>query len=139
MSLLEDIVSMYCVEEQGDEDDLLMVSGISFSDLARVWVVDEVEENRRVEDCLEIFMPFVSERLRQEMDSESCSVGYLAGIVASQVLLLSLRLRFDSELSRSELKKDLRESVLQMISEFHSCYFFGERQLSFPDILNQLV
>ncbi|CAA7039793.1 unnamed protein product [Microthlaspi erraticum] len=127
LSLVDDIVSyvsMYCVEDPGDEEDLLMVSGFSFSDLARVWIVDEVEEDCRVEDCLEIFMPFVSERLRQEMDSESCSVGYLAGIVASQVFLLSLWLRFDSELSRSELRKNLRESVLQMISEFHSCYFF---------------
>ncbi|CAH2072996.1 unnamed protein product [Thlaspi arvense] len=126
-SLLEGIVSyisMYCVEEPGDEDDLLMVSGLSFADLSRVWVVDGVEENRRVEDCLEIFMPFVSERLRKEMDSESCRVGFLAGVVASQVCLLSLCLRFDSELSRSEVEKDLRESVLQMISGFHSCYFF---------------
>ncbi|ESQ41144.1 hypothetical protein EUTSA_v10013348mg [Eutrema salsugineum] len=127
LSLLEGIVSyisMYCVEEPGDEDDLLMVSGFSFADLSRVWVVDELEENFREEDCLEIFMPFVSERLRKEMDSESCRVGYLAGIVASQVFLLSLCLRFDSELSRSELVKDLRESVLQMISGFHTCYFF---------------
>lgn len=131
LSLLDGIVSyisMYCVEEPGDEDDLLMVSGFSFADLTRVWVVDEVEETCRVEDCLEIFMPFVSERLRKEIDSESCSVGYLAGIVASQVFLLSLCLRFDSELSRSdsELEKDLRESVLRMISGFQSCYFFGE-------------
>ncbi|KAG7550350.1 hypothetical protein ISN45_Aa06g011420 [Arabidopsis thaliana x Arabidopsis arenosa] len=128
LSLLEGIVSyisMYCVEEPGDDDDdVLMVSGFSFGDLSRVWVVDEVEDNCRVEDCLEIFMPFVSETLRKEMDSESCRVGYLAGIVASQVFLLSLCSRFDLELSRSELEKDLRESVLQMISGFHCCYFF---------------
>ncbi|KAG7554961.1 hypothetical protein ISN44_As11g011580 [Arabidopsis suecica] len=128
LSLLEGIVSyisMYCVEEPGDEDDdVLMVSGFSFADLSRVWVVDEVEDNCRVEDCLEIFMPFVSETLRKEMDSESCRVGYLAGIVASQVFLLSLCSRFDLELSRYELEKDLREFVLQVISGFHSCYFF---------------
>ncbi|VVB14162.1 unnamed protein product [Arabis nemorensis] len=122
-------ISMYCcVDEQyGSEDDLVMVSGFSFADLIRVWVVDEVDEDCRVEDCLEIFMPFVSERLSKEMmNSESCSVGYLAGIVASQVFLLSLCVRFDSEFSRSdsEIEKDLREYVLQMISGFQSCYFF---------------
>lgn len=107
MSLLDGIlsyISMSCVEELGDEDDdVLMVSGFSFADLSRVWVMDEVEENCRVEDCLEIFMPFVSESLRKEIDSESCRVGYLAGIVVSQVLLLSLCLRFDSEVSKYEL------------------------------------
>lgn len=135
LSLLEGIVSyisMYCVEKPGDEDDdVLMVSGFSFADLSRVWVVDEVEENCRVEDCLEIFMPFVSEKLRKEIDSDSCRVGYLAGIVDSQVLLLSLCLRFDSGLSRSELEKDLKETVLQLISGFQSCYFFGECYLFF--------
>ncbi|EOA20465.1 hypothetical protein CARUB_v10000778mg [Capsella rubella] len=128
LSLLEGIVSyisMYCVDEPGCEDgDVLMVSGFSFAELSRVWVVDEVEDNCRVDGCLEVFMPFVSERLRKEIDSESCPVGYLAGIVASQVFLLSLCLRFDSKLSRSELEEDLQESVLQMISGFHSCYFF---------------
>ncbi|XP_010491926.1 PREDICTED: uncharacterized protein LOC104769414 [Camelina sativa] len=129
LSLLDGIVSyisMHCVDEPGGEEDsdVLMVSGFSFADLSRVWVVDEVEENCRVDDCLEVFMPFVSERLRKEIDSESCRVGYLAGIVASQVLLLSSCLRFDSESSRSELETDLRESVLQLISGFQSCYFF---------------
>ncbi|XP_010453229.1 PREDICTED: uncharacterized protein LOC104735190 [Camelina sativa] len=128
LSLLEGIVSyisMHCVDEPGGEDgDVLMVSGFSFADLSRVWVVDEVEENCRVDDCLEVFMPFVSEKLRKEIDSESCRVGYLAGIVASQVFLLSLCSRFNSELSRSKLELDLRESVLQMISGFQSCYFF---------------
>jgi hypothetical protein len=118
---------MYCVDEPGNEDDdVLMVSGFSFADLSRVWVVDEVEDNCRVEDCLEVFMPFASEILRKEIDSESCGVGYLAGIVASQVFLLSLCSRFDLDLGRSELDKDLQESVLQMISGFHSCFFFGE-------------
>ncbi|CAH8281579.1 unnamed protein product [Eruca vesicaria subsp. sativa] len=113
-------VSAYCVEdEQGDvEDGLLMVTGFSFADLSQVWVVDEVGEIRG--DCLEMFMPFVSERLRREVGSESCSVGYLAGIVASQLLLLNLGLRFDD----SVLRKDLREYVLEMIKGFHSCYFF---------------
>ncbi|KFK25436.1 hypothetical protein AALP_AA8G115000 [Arabis alpina] len=128
LSLLDGIlsyISMYCCDyESGDE--VLMVSGFCFSDLIRVWVVDEADEDCSVEDCLEIFMPFVSGRLSKEMDSELCSVGYLAGIVASQVFLLSLCLRFDSELSRSdsEVEKDLRESVIQMISGFQSCYFF---------------
>ncbi|CAB87696.1 putative protein [Arabidopsis thaliana] len=124
LSLLEGIVSyisMYCVDEPGNEDDdVLMVSGFSFADLSRVWVVDEVEDNCRVEDCLEVFMPFASEILRKEIDSESCGVGYLAGIVASQVFLLSLCSRFDLDLGRSELDKDLQESVLQMISGCHS-------------------
>ncbi|KAF2575428.1 hypothetical protein F2Q70_00006276 [Brassica cretica] len=117
-------VSVYCGDEErggcgggGGEDDLLMVTGFSFAVLSRVWVVDEAG----VGDCLETFMPFVGERLRGEVGSESCSVGCLAGIVASQLLLLSLCLRFDSE-----LRKDLRESVVQMINAFHSCYFFGE-------------
>ena len=112
-------VSAYCGDEGGGcgEDDLLMVTGFSFADLSRVWVVDEAG----VGDCLETFMPFVGGRLRREVGSESCSVGCLAGIVASQLLLLSLCLRFDSE-----LRKDLRESVVQMINAFRSCYFFGE-------------
>ncbi|XP_013609319.1 PREDICTED: uncharacterized protein LOC106316007 isoform X2 [Brassica oleracea var. oleracea] len=110
-------VSAYCGDEGGGcgEDDLLMVTGFSFADLSRVWVVDEAG----VGDCLETFMPFVGGRLRREVGSESCSVGCLAGIVASQLLLLSLCLRFDSE-----LRKDLRESVVQMINAFRSCYFF---------------
>ena len=120
-------VSAYCGDEGGGgcgggEDDLLMVTGFSFADLSRVWVVDEVG----VGDCLEMFMPFVGERLRREVGSESCSVGCLAGIVASQLLLLNLCLRFDS----AEMRKDLRESVVQMINAFHSCYFFGESLLS---------
>lgn len=117
-------VSVYCGDEErggcgggGGEDDLLMVTGFSFADLSRVWVVDEAG----VGDCLETFMPFVGERLRREVGSESCSVGCLAGIVASQLLLLNLCLRFDSE-----LRKDLRESVVQMVNAFHSCYFSGE-------------
>ncbi|WZZ22582.1 hypothetical protein YC2023_123969 [Brassica napus] len=116
-------VSAYCGDEGGGgcggggEDELLMVTGFSFADLSRVWVVvDEVG----VGDCLEMFMPFVGERLRREVGSESCSVGCLAGIVASQLLLLNLCLRFDS----AEMRKDLRESVVQMINAFHSCYFF---------------
>ncbi|CAN6865554.1 unnamed protein product [Brassica oleracea] len=115
-------VSAYCGDEGGGcggggggEDDLLMVTGFSFADLSRVWVVDEAG----VGDCLETFMPFVGGRLRREVGSESCSVGCLAGIVASQLLLLSLCLRFDSE-----MRKDLRESVVQMINAFRSCYFF---------------
>lgn len=118
-------VSAYCGDEGGGgcggggggEDDLLMVTGFSFADLSRVWVVDEAG----VGDCLETFMPFVGGRLRREVGSESCSVGCLAGIVASQLLLLNLCLRFDSE-----MRKDLRESVVQMVNAFHSCYFFGE-------------
>ncbi|KAJ0243321.1 SNF2 domain protein [Hirschfeldia incana] len=106
-------VSVCCRDEQ--EDGLLMVTGFSFADLSRVWVVDQ--EEGESDDCLEMFMPFVGERLRREVGSESCSVGCLAGIVASQLLLLNLCLRFDSG-------KDLRESVVGMISGFHSCYFF---------------
>ncbi|CAN8256600.1 unnamed protein product [Cochlearia groenlandica] len=127
--LLERILSyvtMYCVQEEEEEDDLVMVLGFSFADSIRVWVVDEAEVDCSVDDCLEIFfMPFVSERLRKEIDSESCSVGYLAGIVASQVFLLSLCLRFDSELSRIEVEKDLRESVFRMGSWFRNSYFVG--------------
>ncbi|KAF8115903.1 hypothetical protein N665_0025s0346 [Sinapis alba] len=133
LELLDGIVSYvraYCGDERGGgggEDGLLMVSGFSFTDLSRVWVVDEeVGESYGdvVGDCLEMFMPFVSERLRKEIGSESCTVGYFAGIVSSQLLLLSSCLRFDPEMSRSEMRKDLRESVLQMISGFNSCYFF---------------
>ena len=117
-------VSAYCGDEEqggcggGGEDDLLMVTGFGFADLSRVWLVDEAG----VGDCLEMFMLFVGERLRREVGSESCSVGCLAGIVASQLLLLNLCLRFDS----AEMRKDLRESVVQMINAFHSCYFCGE-------------
>ncbi|KAG2262271.1 hypothetical protein Bca52824_069350 [Brassica carinata] len=60
-----------------------------------------------------------SERFRKEVGSESCTVVYFAGIVYSQLHLLRICLRFDSE-----LRKDLRESLLQRISGFHSCYFF---------------
>ncbi|KAL0736077.1 hypothetical protein Bca4012_012287 [Brassica carinata] len=125
LDLLDAVVGYviaYCRDDEqggGGEDGLLMVSGFSFADLSRVWVVDEEVGESSCGDCLEMFMPFVGERLREEVGSESCTVGYFAGIVASQLLLLNLCLRFDSL-----LRKDVRESVLEMISGFHSCYFF---------------
>ncbi|WZY94989.1 hypothetical protein YC2023_067318 [Brassica napus] len=36
-----------------------------------------------------MFMPFISERLRKEVGSESCTVVYFARIVASKLLLLN--------------------------------------------------
>lgn len=123
--ILEGLVSyssICCSAGLEEEDE--EVAGSGFSDVLRVWMVDRVCTG----DELKAFFPIVIEEVHEQI-RKGCGVGYLAGVVMCEALLLRLWLKFGSGNSRVELEKDVRNCTVQTMSGFRTFWFLGERYL----------
>ncbi|MED6221134.1 hypothetical protein PIB30_051491 [Stylosanthes scabra] len=127
--LIEGIVG-YCslacsdaLRGHGGDDDEVVVLDSDFVDLIRVWMVDDEESGS--DDRLRGFFPLVSEGLLKEMMmmKSGCEVGFLAGVVMCQALLLKLCSEFEPCSERLELEKKLQGCAVQTIAGFRNFYF----------------
>ncbi|XP_015573064.2 uncharacterized protein LOC8275619 [Ricinus communis] len=127
-SLLEVTASYIsiCLGSNFEGNDEVMILDSCFVDLVRVWVVDKIDESCQFDEVLRVFFPLVNDGILRRFASEGNGIGtgYLAGIVMSQVLLLSLCLKFESRVSRVELEKELRERTVQTMTAFPTYDFF---------------
>lgn len=127
--LLEGIVSyisIFCGSEL-EQDDRILDPNLNccFIDLVRVWVVSKVGENCDFRENLRLFLPIVSDKVRDNV-CMGCKVGQLAGVVMCEAFWLRLCLKFGLGSLREELAKDLRDCAVQMIAGFRNHYFLGE-------------
>lgn len=134
-SLLEGLVcysSICCGAGLEEEDDGLAGSGSCFSDVLQAWTVDKIG----VGDELRVVFPMVSDEVRKAIRM-GCGVGYLAGVVMCEALLLRLCFKFwsGSGSSRMELEKDVRDSAVHTINGFRSIWFLGESYSCLLEIL----
>ncbi|EEF45807.1 hypothetical protein RCOM_0798260 [Ricinus communis] len=115
-----------CLGSNFEGNDEVMILDSCFVDLVRVWVVDKIDESCQFDEVLRVFFPLVNDGILRRFASEGNGIGtgYLAGIVMSQVLLLSLCLKFESRVSRVELEKELRERTVQTMTAFPTYDFF---------------
>lgn len=111
-------ISICCGNYDKECGNLLDNHMACFSDLIRVWTVDRGGNN------LGIFLPLASEEICRGVGESG--VGYLAGVVMTEVFLLSLCLKFGAKVSTDELEKGIRDWAVQIIKGFHNCYFLGE-------------
>lgn len=127
-SLLEGVVSYIsiCCGTNFNEKDEFGALSSCFMDLVRVWLVGKIGEDSKFGENLRLFFPVVSDGVCERLVSEGCEVGFLAGIVMSEAFLLRLSLKFGLGIPRAELKKELHNCVVQMITAFGSYYFVGE-------------
>ena len=123
-SLLEGVIIYVSICCSGNADPRDGDDGLNscFLDVIRVWVVDRFG----VVDELKAFFPIVSDEVRKGIRMMGCGVGYLAGVVMCEALLLKLCLKFGFKNSRAELEKEVRNCAVQTTSGFRCFFFFGE-------------
>ncbi|KAI4380875.1 hypothetical protein MLD38_007014 [Melastoma candidum] len=107
--------SGFCEDEESENLSLC------FLDVVRVWTADKCRSGM-ASDSKRSFFPLVSEGVCEEI-GEGCKVGFLAGIVMSQVFLLRLCLKFDQRTLRAELGKDMLTWSVNTIAGFRNFYF----------------
>ncbi|XP_059454454.1 uncharacterized protein LOC132184734 isoform X2 [Corylus avellana] len=133
-SLLEGLVcySSICCGAGLEEEDAGF-AGSGFSDVLHAWTVDKIG----IGDELRVVFPMVSDGVRKAIRM-GCGVGYLAGVVMCEALLLRLCFKFwlGSGSSRMELEKDVRDSAIHMINGFRSFWFLGESYSCLLEILS---
>ncbi|KAK4274588.1 hypothetical protein QN277_017785 [Acacia crassicarpa] len=128
-SLLEGLIS-YCSIccGQGPQEDGNGMTSLdpTFLDVIPVWIVDQYE----VRDHSTEFFPIISDQLCKEIKS-GCGMGFLAGIVMCEALLLNLCLKFESGIEKAEQEKKLHGLAVQTITGFRNFYFL--------DILSRMM
>lgn len=123
-SLLEGLISycsIFCCKELHEYSDGMTNLEPSFLDVLPVWMVDQ----SGVGDYLKEFFPIVSDQLRKGIKL-GCEVGFLAGIVMCEALLLKLCLKFESGITKAEQEKKLHDPAVQTIIGFRNIYFLGK-------------
>lgn len=132
--LVEGVVSycsIYClkseVEVRGGEGVVVLEEG--FVDLIPVWMIG-CDGEFGVGGGLKEFFPFVSDQIRKGIEM-GCEVGYLAGVVMFEALLLKMCLIFDAGITRGEKEKKLQASAAQIMTGFRNFYFLGKNSLLF--------
>ncbi|CAL5206166.1 unnamed protein product [Lathyrus oleraceus] len=124
--LVEGVVSycsIYClkseVEVRGGDGVVVLEEG--FVDLIPVWMIG-CDGEFGVGGGLKEFFPFVSDQIRKGIEM-GCEVGYLAGVVMFEALLLKMCLIFDAGITRGEKEKKLQASAAQIMTGFRNFYF----------------
>lgn len=128
--LVEGVVSycsIYCMKsevEVNGGDARVGVLEEGFVDLIPVWMVDcdGGGESGVGGDCLKGFFPFVSDGVRKGIEM-GCEVGYLAGVVMFEALLLKMCLIFEAGIARGEKEKKLHAAAVQVMTGFRNFYF----------------
>lgn len=134
--LVEGVVSycsIYCMKsevEASGGDARVGVLEEGFVDLIPVWMVDcdSGGESGVGGDCLKGFFPFVSDGVGKGIEM-GCVVGYLAGFVMFEALLLKMCLIFEAGIARGEKEKKLHAAAVQVMTGFRNFYFLGKNLL----------
>lgn len=100
-------------------------------DLMRIWMVDPA----RVGDEINIwssFFPTLGNEFRPEV---TVCLGYLAGVVMNETLLLRLRLKISPGIDKEDLRGNMLNVAIQTIKGFQNFYFLGESVFYFVVLL----
>lgn len=127
---VEGIVSYIsiCCSQYLDEGDQGSDSlGAYILDLIRVWTVDQIRDSHDV-NVLASFFPTLNNEFQQEV---TVCLGYLAGVVMNETLLLRLCLKISPGISKEDLQGDMLNLAIQTIKGFQNFYFIGESVLHF--------
>ncbi|XP_028798510.1 uncharacterized protein LOC114753965 [Neltuma alba] len=128
-SLLEGLISycsIFCGQGLQEDSDGMTSLDPSFLVVIPVWIVDQ----SGVWDHSKEFFPIISDQLREGIKS-GCDIGFLAGIVMCEALLLNLCLEFESGIAKAEQEKKLHGVAVQNITGFRNFYFL--------DILSRMM
>ncbi|KAJ1442778.1 hypothetical protein SESBI_00658 [Sesbania bispinosa] len=121
--LVEGLVSYCSIFCGKGDDDGVAILEPDFVDLIPVWMVDhDCDSPSGVGDCVKGFFPFASDRLWKGIE-RGCEVGFLAGVVMCETLLLKMCLTFDAGITRAEQEKKWHTFAVQTISGFRNFYF----------------
>lgn len=123
-NLLEGLISycsILCGKGLHEDSDGMMSLEPSFLDVIPVWMVDQSGDR----DHLKEFFPIVSDQLRKGIKL-GCEIGFLAGIVMCEALLLKLCLKFETGITKAEQEKKLHDPAVQTITGFRNFYFLGK-------------
>ncbi|KAF3447513.1 hypothetical protein FNV43_RR12699 [Rhamnella rubrinervis] len=110
-------------KREESEDYGLSGLGSCFMETIRAWMVDKIGIDHE-EVCLKAFFPIVSDEVRSGMVKMGCGVGYVAGVVMCEALMLKLYFKFGSVTSRVELQKDVHDLAVQTMNGFRNIFFF---------------
>ncbi|XP_028796092.1 uncharacterized protein LOC114751598 [Neltuma alba] len=128
-SLLEGLISycsIFCGQGLQEDSDGMTSLDPSFLVVIPVWIVDQ----SGVWNHSKEFFPIISDQLREGIKS-GCDIGFLAGIVMCEALLLNLCLEFESGIAKAEQEKKLHGVAVQNITGFRNFYFL--------DILSRMM
>ncbi|XP_050220183.1 uncharacterized protein LOC126670484 [Mercurialis annua] len=122
LEVIENYISICCCSLNFED-----VSDFNFCciDVVCIWVIDKISENSQFSEALRVFFPLVSDGIRKGIYNEGreVGIGYLAGIVMSEIFLLRLCLKFQLGVSGLKFEKVLRDLAFQMMSAFRSYYY----------------
>ncbi|XP_042003478.1 uncharacterized protein LOC121752457 isoform X5 [Salvia splendens] len=112
-------ISICCsqyTEEGGQESEYL---GGYIMDLVRVWMVDPARDCDKI-NSWEFFFPTLDNDSQPEV---AVYLGYLAGVVMNETLLLRLLLKISPAIDREDLQKNMLNVAIQTIKGFQNFYF----------------
>ncbi|KAG6409560.1 hypothetical protein SASPL_127600 [Salvia splendens] len=126
-------ISICCsqyTEEGGQESEYL---GGYIMDLVRVWMVDPARDCDKI-NSWEFFFPTLDNDSQPEV---AVYLGYLAGVVMNETLLLRLLLKISPAIDREDLQKNMLNVAIQTIKGFQNFYFL--ECCSSPDMLLKML
>lgn len=113
--------------DQGSED-----LGVHILDLIRIWMVGTVRDRGSEEiDVLASFFPSLDSEFQPEV---TVCLGYLAGVVLNETLLLRLRLKISLGIDKEDLPRNVLNVAIQTIKGFQNFYFLGESVFYFAGL-----
>ncbi|KAF5203715.1 Snf2 domain protein [Thalictrum thalictroides] len=118
-------VSLCGCEDFGGEDVLENLLPC-FTELIRVWTMDQLKGDEDISRSLKVFFPIVSEEIRDGFSKREFGVSYLVGVVIVQAFLLRLclKLRAGHGLPKIDLQKELTAWAVGSVTAFRNCCFF---------------
>lgn len=102
---------------QGSED-----LGGHILDLIKIWMVGTVRDFNDI-NILSSFFPSLGNDFQPEV---TVRLGYLAGVVMNETLLLRLRLKMSPGVDKEDLQRNMLNVAIQTIKGFQNFYFLGE-------------
>lgn len=96
--------------------------GAYILDLIRIWMVHQVRDIDEI-NVLSSFFPSLPNEFQEDV---TVCLGYLAGAVMNETLVLRLCLKISPRIDREDLQRNLLNVAIQTIKGFQNFYFLGE-------------
>ncbi|XP_057799811.1 uncharacterized protein LOC131015429 [Salvia miltiorrhiza] len=100
-------------------------------DLIRIWMADPVRDSGKI-NIWASFFPTLGNEFQPEV---TVCLGYLAGVVMNETLLLRLRLKISPGFDKEDLQRNMLNVAIQTIKGFQNFYFLGESVFYFAVLL----
>lgn len=115
-------ISICCSQYLDEGDQGSENLGVHILDLIRIWTVGTVRDSEKI-NVLASFFPSLDSEFQPEV---TVCLGYLAGVVMNEALLLRLRLKISLGIDKEDLLRNMLNVAIQTIKGFQNFYFIGE-------------